>query len=332
MLKKILKKFIANIICIFIKDKNKRKEMRKKIINKVINSNDIDKYIKKLGGGVQPIEPWAFIRVRNEIITIDLCLKSILPVIKKGVIGYNDCDDGTEEYIIEFCRKNSGFIPVKYPYPIEQAYNSDKRKQKKEFEKNLADYYNYVFSFIPNKEWVIKIDCDHIYNAQKLKKIFYIPQKDNDVVVLSRLDMHFSRNELYFISKNPLIELKDHWILKKDSDNHKFEMVNWEYVKNNRKYFASCEGLFWKKHNIVSKFCEKRLNFIYVELTNWHFPLIKNWRNNLEDYMKESNLVNFEEYKMIAPIGRKISEDMLDKNKIMEICKQFNFEKKKILP
>ncbi|MEH1738767.1 hypothetical protein V6948_01065 [Fusobacterium varium] len=52
----------------------------------------------------EPVESWAFIKVRNEIGTIDSCLKSILPVIKKGVIGYKDCDDGTEEYILEFCK------------------------------------------------------------------------------------------------------------------------------------------------------------------------------------------------------------------------------------
>lgn len=57
-----------------------------------------------------PVEPWAFIRVKNEIKTIDACLESILPVIKKGVIGYHllpegEVDDGTEKYILDFCKK-----------------------------------------------------------------------------------------------------------------------------------------------------------------------------------------------------------------------------------
>lgn len=123
-----------------------------------------------------PIEPWAFIRVKNEIRTIEASLNSILPVIKKGVIGYNDCTDGTEEFILEFCKKNKGFIPCKYPYsvypPSHEAY-----KVEGEEEKKLAAYYNYVLSKIPKNEWIMKVDCDHIYDAEKLKKVFSLAKK-----------------------------------------------------------------------------------------------------------------------------------------------------------
>lgn len=59
---------------------------------------------------IVPVEPWAFIRVKNEIKTLKACLESIKPVIKKGVIAYhklseNEFDDGTESYITEFCKK-----------------------------------------------------------------------------------------------------------------------------------------------------------------------------------------------------------------------------------
>ncbi len=33
---------------------------------------------------ITPIEPWAFIRIKNEISTVQSCLESIIPVIKKG--------------------------------------------------------------------------------------------------------------------------------------------------------------------------------------------------------------------------------------------------------
>lgn len=54
----------------------------------------IDKKYRKV-----PVEPWAFIRVKNENETIEQCLNSILPVIRKGVIGYqklskNEADSG----------------------------------------------------------------------------------------------------------------------------------------------------------------------------------------------------------------------------------------------
>ena len=124
-----IKKILVNFICLFVFNKEKRNELRKELMNKRVKVEELDKYC--IG---TPIEPWAFIRVKNEIITIDSCLKSILPAIKKGVIGYNDCDDGTEEYILEFCKQNPGFIPVKYPYsvypPSHEIYKTEEEEKK----------------------------------------------------------------------------------------------------------------------------------------------------------------------------------------------------------
>lgn len=46
-------------------------------------------------------------------------LKSILPAIQREIIGYNDCNDGSEEIILEFCKQYPSFIPVKYPYEVQ---------------------------------------------------------------------------------------------------------------------------------------------------------------------------------------------------------------------
>lgn len=323
MLNKKIKKFLANLICIFFKDKEKREEIRKNIVNKRIKVGEIEKYCKGT-----PIEPWAFIRVRNEIVTIDSCLKSILPAIKKGIIGYNDCDDGTEEYIIEFCKQNPGFIPAKYPYSVDARYES--RKNLKSEKKDLAEYYNYVLSFIPENEWIIKIDCDHVYDAEKLKKIFYLPKKENDIVVLSRLDLHYCNENIYTITRNPLIELKDNFFLKKK--NLKFKMVSWEFERNNKKYFANVEALYRNGQNLTSSEIEKNVNFIYSELTNWHFPLIKNWRNGIKDILEDKEFILLSEYKKLAPIKTRVDIKMLDENKIKKICENFNLERKRILP
>lgn len=255
-----------------------------------------------------------------------------MPAIKKGVIGYNDCDDGTEEYIIEFCKQNPGFIPVKYPYSVKPAYHGQnyKEKNRDDYDKNLADYYNYVLSFIPKDEWLIKIDCDHVYNAEKLKSFFHIPKKENDILVLSRLDLHFDGKNLYTIGKKPLVELKDNWIIK--NKNLNFKMASYNYMKNGKKIFVECEGLFKDDFSISSSAVEKRMNFIFTELTNWHFPLMKKWRTALNDYIEDISLVKFEDYKKIAPINSKIAIEMLDEEKIMRICKNFNLERKRILP
>lgn len=310
-----LKKFYANFICSFISDKEKRDKVRNKILRKRIGVSKIDGYCKGI-----PIEPWAFIRVKNEITTIDSSLKSILPIIKKGVIGYNDCTDGSEEYILQFCKENPGFIPVKYPYsiypPHHEVYKSDGEEEKK-----LAGYYNYVLSFIPKNEWIIKIDCDHVYDTAKLKKLFYLPKKDNDYIVLSRLNVHVINDEVYFIGKNPLVENKDFFLLK--NKNLNFRNRKW-YDKGK---FLACECLYINNIASNSSELEEKYNFIYGEVTNYHFPIVKNWRTANEMESTLNNLYVFDKYNIKLFDNEMIDKKMLNKEKILEIYNKFLLKK-----
>ena len=301
-----IRRIFANITTCFVSDKNKREEIRKKIKDIRLTPSDI----LKLQKGT-PIEPWAFIRVRNEIVTIDSCLKSILPAIKKGVIGYNDCDDGSEEYILEFCRQNPGFIPVKYPYSVNIAYD----KMEVDEKNTITGYTNYVLSFIPQEEWIIKIDCDHVFNSEKLKQLFYIPKKDNDCIILSRVNLHYDieKEKLFTLKGDEFSEANDFVMLK--NKNLKFQMKKMKSKKQNK-------TLYLEYLDVTQK------NRIYTELVNYHFPLVKNWRK----VEQKVELLEFNEYKKIAPIGLKIDEKMLDENKIINICKKFNWERKRILP
>lgn len=309
-----IRRSFANIITCFVSDKNKRENIRKKIKDIRLTPSDI----LKLQKGT-PIEPWTFIRVRNEIVTIDSCLKSILPAIKKGVIGYNDCDDGSEEYILEFCRQNPGFIPIKYPYSVRPPYFLDKLGEEEEEKNSFTAYSNYVLSCIPENEWIIKIDCDHIYNAEKLKQLFYIPKDENDCIIISKLNLHYDTkiNKLYAFKGVELNEATDHWILK--NKNLKFE-----HFYNMK--FKDIDG----KRKIIKQeeldVSAKRI--IFTELVNYHFPLVKNYR----EVIHYNKLLEFNEYKKIAPVGTKIDDKMLDENKIIDICKKFNWERKRILP
>ena len=79
-----------------------------------------------------------------------------------------------------------------------------------------------------------------------------------------------------------------------------------------------------------SRKIENKLNFIYVELVNYHFPLVKKWRQS--GFEGREYLTDFNNYKKIAPIGTKIDKKMLDEKKIIDICKKFNWERKRILP
>lgn len=179
-----LRKNFINLLLVFIPISSLRKKIRHNLNNKLISlekinsklpknilnqiQNHTNEYFYKInkniyGGGNKgffdfdpkakdiksPLNPWAFIRVKNEAITLRASLESILPAIQRGVIGYNDCDDGSEEIILEFCKQYPSFIPIKYPYEI-QIQNPKSEENK------LYHYYNYVASFIPQGEWLIK--------------------------------------------------------------------------------------------------------------------------------------------------------------------------------
>ena len=294
----LLRKGLTNFICCFILNKEKREEFRKKHKNKRVYLDKIKNYKNN-----KPIEPYAFIRVNNEIITLRNSLESILPAIKKGVIGYNDCTDGSEEVILEFCNKNKGFIPIKYSYSIFSP--ADKRNGEFGNEKNkLYSYYNYVLSFIPEDEWLIKIDCDHIYDAEKLKKIFKIPKGKKDCVILPKINIDIVNGKVELLKTNGFNEVDDHWII----NNYKLKFKTVKLKNGAWVEFLPLKGR----------------NKIYTIGNNWHFPFIKRYRQNFK--RKTLNINDWKE-KNKELIGYKISKDMLDENKILEIYKKFNFIK-----
>lgn len=295
-------KFLIRFLCIFIPFKSSRNKFRKQFLHKNIPYRQTYTYLPKQvlknitslnneyfikenktthGGGKgyfdfdprskdknSPLNPWAFIRVKNEAITLRASLESILPAIQRGVISYNDCDDGSEEIILEFCTQYPSFIAKKYSHEV-QIENPQSEANK------LYAYYNWVASFIPQNEWLIKIDVDHIYDAKKLYKSFYIPRKDNDVVSIARLNIAIYKNEIYIVP-NYYVDVIDHWLIK--NNDLKWEeilidgdSINWNEIdfkdKNKYKNIYSYEILRLHDHNIH-----------HTKLTNLHFPFIKKSR------------------------------------------------------
>ena len=254
-----------------------------------------------------PLNPWAFIRVCNEAITLKSCLESILPAIQRGVIAYNDCTDGSEEIILEFCAKYPSFIPAKYPHHIE--IHAPKAQ-----ENMLHNYYNFALSFIPKKEWLIKIDCDHIYDAKKLYKAFYLPKKRYERLVQSRINVCIKDRQI-FITKD-----------KNGVDG--FFSVGADYVMLFNKglhfnvWFPDKER---KRFLEVLHYRPARLSY-QIEMTNYHFPLIKNSRvSDNENAIK--NAFSLEQVRQSDLVGTRIDPEMLDKNKILQIYDNFDWSK-----
>ncbi|MCL9823604.1 hypothetical protein NCR94_08730, partial [Helicobacter sp. 16470-15] len=272
-----------------------------------------------------PLNPWAFIRVCNEIVTLRACLESILPAIQRGVIGYNNCTDGSEEVILEFCGQYPSFIPVKYPYDIcLQGLKEEKNK--------LYMYYNYVLSFIPQNEWLIKIDADHIYDAKKLYKMLYFPTNPDELVFIPRLNLDVIDDEVYVIpySKEKYwIEGSDHWLINNRNlifDQGGYYDGGWVYSHSHgRNYINEVCGRIFEGLHVKNHFQAKQI--YSAELNNYHFYNINKEKRNLK---KEDNWITIDQYLETNPenlVDIKIDKSFFNKERILKQYKKFNFSK-----
>ena len=266
----------------------------------------------------RPIQPYAFIRVHNEIKTIDAALKSVLPVLKGGVIGFNSCTDGTKEYVLEFCKKYPQFIPAEYPYDVIPASNKLYMDDNIDIKKRLDSYYNFVWGKLPKDEWIIKIDGDHIWLPNILKDLCRVPLRKKDCVIISRLNLHCYDGKCYIHKRYPILENGDSWILY--NKNVKFEF--WRGWIEDK--FEAYEILYLPR---------KERKKIFTICANWHFPIVKNQRNNFnKDEWILLKDFNIGKYIIENKLEGRIQNYMIDEEKILEAFSRFNHSGERMLP
>lgn len=214
--------------------------------------------------GKTRVDPWAFIRVKDEKVTLLASLNSILPVIHKGVIAYNDCTDGSDRIIERFCLDNPGFIPFKYPFYVEPAGSRRYETGNLREENTLAAYYNAALEVIPKNEWIIKIDVDQIYFPRILEHSFFLPKSNKDIVSYSRLNVVRDKNNRVRVEK--YLRPGDHWLIFNDKIN--FTNV-FGYSESGE--FYSWEHMQWEG--------DKNPIFFKPECSSLHFPYEKNYRS-----------------------------------------------------
>lgn len=263
-------------------------------------------YDKKSKDPASPLNPWAFIRVCNEICTLEECLYSMLPAIQRGVIGYNDCVDGSDQVILDFCQKFPSFIPIPYPYHVVPS-------KPQCLHETMYNYYEYVFSFIPKNQWVVKIDVDHIYDAKRLYKSFYTVRNNMEVLTYSRINFWIKDDQIFVLSADHpraafglLENWEDHFLLY----NQNCGFIEWP---------ASDEG--WEGWEEMHY--KRPVKFVGdIELVQWHFPYVKAQRRTFPDNKTWIPLADFKQHHKKL-LGNKIPWDMVDENKILEICSKF---------
>ncbi|PZT48811.1 hypothetical protein B6S12_01820 [Helicobacter valdiviensis] len=327
-----LRKFLAEFFSAFALNKNTKRKIRQKFsdCHIFIPRNQLDSYIpsdilqritensnedfiqknrisdgkhygffsldQKASNPKSKLNPWAFIRVKNEAKTLKFSLESMLPAIQRGVIGYNDCTDGSEEIILDFCKKFPSFIPIKYPHEV-QMINPQKEENK------LYKYYEYVANHIPKGEWFIKLDVDHIYDAKKLYKQFYLPLKSYDALFLSRADFHVYNNRVY-IGNYGLHEASDQPLMKNQAISFQQRV---EIKDNQSLYYEHMKG--------------KNSTYYRSELCQYHFPYIKQSRGSL---LPPEDFILLEDFKKFNFDTNKIDPQMLEEDHILKLYHQFD--------
>lgn len=112
----------------------------------------------------------AYLRVKDEINTIEACLKSIDGIFDRIVIIHsNENDDGTVEFMHNWAKKHSGYEIYEYPHFVLPAYSS-LYNDSYDTKNSLAAYNNFGLSFFEPEEWVCKIDADQVYFREALSE------------------------------------------------------------------------------------------------------------------------------------------------------------------
>lgn len=118
----------------------------------------------------EPEKVAAFVRVKNEINTIEACLKSIERVFDRIVIIYVDePDDGTVAFVKKWCDAREKCFHYAYPYSVLPSHH-EKYQTGFDDKNSLAAYTNFGVEKFEPEEWIVKLDADQIYLTDELKK------------------------------------------------------------------------------------------------------------------------------------------------------------------
>ena len=110
----------------------------------------------------------AFLRVKDEIKTIEACLNSIDGVFDRIVIIHsNEKDDGSVAVMKKWCAQRSECEIHEYPHKVIPSHDKQYR-QGVSYENTLAAYNNFGLTFFEPEEWVVKIDADQVYIKDRL--------------------------------------------------------------------------------------------------------------------------------------------------------------------
>ena len=177
----------------------------------------------------------AFLRVKNEIKTIEACLNSIDGVFDKIVIIHsNEKDDGSVAFMNKWCSKRKECEIHEYPFAVVPSHDQRYVQKTVPYENTLAAYNNFGLKFFEPEEWVVKIDGDQVYIKDRLEKaVAFIKTKANPGKGYGLCGYNTFNWKGYFVKfKNTPINGKggDSFIVKRKYISDFYQMRNFEAI------------------------------------------------------------------------------------------------------
>jgi Beta-1,4-N-acetylgalactosaminyltransferase (CgtA) len=142
-----------------------------------------------------------WLRIKNEMETLEKCLKSIENVFDYVVITYNSCTDGSDIFLKNYVKNKDNYYLYEYPYDVIPFADERYLTNNYSYENSSAALYNFALSKIEDEnDYLFKIDGDTLYDTDKLKELVtFIKHRDSnngDVFVWQGCDCMIKNGEI----------------------------------------------------------------------------------------------------------------------------------------
>lgn len=163
----------------------------------------------------------AYLRVKNEILTIGATLSSIDGIFDRIVITHsNEKDDGSIDFMNKWCAKRSYCEIYEYPHMVFPSLTKIYFEGIKP-ENTMAEYGNFGLSKFEPEEWVVNIDADQVYIRERLEDLVQqiraeYPKNEKDQYCMKGLNTFSWKNTLVKVRPQPIMGVYcDHYAIKR---------------------------------------------------------------------------------------------------------------------
>lgn len=162
----------------------------------------------------------AYLRVKNEIQTIEATLNSIDGLFDRIVLTYsNEPDDGSIAFMHKWCADRSYCDIYEYPYVVYPSLTQVYREGIKP-ENTMAAYGNFGIGKFEPEEWIVNIDADQVYIRDSMEKLVNLirseaPKNNSKRYCIRGYNTLSWRNRLVKIRPQPIMGTYcDHYAIK----------------------------------------------------------------------------------------------------------------------